>query len=60
VSDKVFPLRGGVLMSDDRERLSDNTEEQDSTLTKVAGLAPLFELAIRVLELLLKILRIIN
>ena len=40
--------------------LPDKKEEQGPTLTKLTTLAPLFDLLIRVLELILKILRIIN
>jgi hypothetical protein len=46
-------------MSKDEDRLPDKEEEQDR-LTKVVSLAPLFELVIRILELVLKILRIIT
>jgi hypothetical protein len=47
-------------MSKDRESLPENKREEQDTLTRVVHLAPLFELVIRVLELLLKILRIIG
>ena len=42
------------------ERDERKTEEQGPTLSKLVYLAPLFQLVIRVLELLLRILRIIN
>jgi hypothetical protein len=58
VSEKVFPLRGGESMPKGRERLPGKKEEQDR-LTKVASLAPLPNLIIRVLELVLKILWVI-
>jgi hypothetical protein len=45
-------------MSKDRESLPENEEEQDA-LTTMVSLAPLFNLIIRALELILKILRII-
>jgi hypothetical protein len=59
---RVLPLREVTWMSEDgRNRLSSNeTEERDSLLTKVISLVPLFDLVIRLLELLLKALRIIN
>jgi hypothetical protein len=47
-------------MPDGKDRLPDKKEEQDSLLTKVVSLAPLLDLVIRVFELLLRILRIIN
>jgi hypothetical protein len=62
VSEKVFPLVEVIRLSDDNDRLPDKSDkkEEQGTLTKVVNLAPLFELVIRVLELTLKILRIIN
>jgi hypothetical protein len=42
-----------------KDRLPDKKEEQDH-LSKVMRLAPLLNLAIRILELMLKIFRIIN
>ena len=42
------------------ERDERKAEEQGPTLSKLVNLAPLFELVVRILELLLKILRIIN
>ena len=42
-----------------KKLLPDKKEERD-LLSKVRYLAPLFELILRVIELLLKILRIIN
>jgi hypothetical protein len=59
VSGKVFPSRGGDSMSKDEDRLPGKKEEQ-GPLAKVIDLAPLFELVIRILELVLKILRIIG
>jgi hypothetical protein len=47
------------MSEEDKDRLSDKKEEQDSPLAKVLCLAPLFELVIRLLELMLKIFRII-
>jgi hypothetical protein len=61
VSDKVFPLMGGDSMPDGKDRLPESKkEEQDQTLTKVMRLAPLLDLIIRLLELALKIFRIIS
>jgi hypothetical protein len=60
VSDKVFPLREVSLMSKDKDRLPDNKKEEQGPLSRVIALAPLFDLIIRVLELALKILRIIS
>ena len=46
--------------ADGRERLPDKKEERDRFLSKVISLAPLLSLVIQVLELILKILRIIK
>jgi hypothetical protein len=46
-------------MPDGKDRLPSKKEEQD-LLTKVMRLAPLFELALRILELLLKVLGVIS
>jgi hypothetical protein len=58
----VLPLVGGDAMSEDRDNLSSDkkTEERDTLLTMAIRLVPLFDLVIRLLELLLRILRIIN
>jgi hypothetical protein len=47
-------------MSKDKNRLPDNKKEEQDRLSKVTSLAPLFELVIRILEMVLKILRIIT
>jgi hypothetical protein len=47
-------------MSKDEDRLPDNKKEEQGPLSKVCAYTPLFELVIRVLELVLKILRIIS
>ena len=47
------------MMPKDRGRLPGNKKEEQDTLTKVVFLAPLLNLIIRALELILKILRII-
>jgi hypothetical protein len=47
-------------MLDGKDRLPGNKKEEQDALTKVVGLAPLLNLIVRVLELTLKILRIIN
>jgi hypothetical protein len=46
-------------MPDGRERLPESKTEERGPLAKVIDLAPLFNLIVRVLELLLKIFRII-
>ena len=46
-------------MSRDRDSLPGKKEEQ-GPLAKVMNLAPLLDLIIRILELILKVLRIIN
>ena len=46
-------------MPDGKDRLPSKKEEQDP-LTKVMRLAPLFGLALQILELLLKVLGVIN
>ena len=64
MSEKVFPLGEVTSMPDGKDSLPERDErkkeEQGPTLPKLVYLAPLFELVIRVLELLLRILRIIN
>jgi hypothetical protein len=64
VSGKVFPLGEVISMPEDntdgRDRLPESKKEEQDHLSKVANLAPLLDLVIRILELLLKILRIIN
>ena len=47
-------------MPNGKDSLPGEKEERDPTLTKVLRLAPLLELVIRILELMLKIFRIIN
>jgi hypothetical protein len=47
-------------MSKGKEHLPGKKEEQDRILSKAISLAPLFNLIIRVLELIFKILRIIK
>jgi hypothetical protein len=47
-------------MSKDRESLPENKREEQGTLAKVIYLAPLFELALHLLELMLKLLGVIN
>ncbi|MDR0648222.1 MAG: hypothetical protein LBF92_02655 [Synergistaceae bacterium] len=46
-------------MPDGRDRLPGKKEEQDR-LTKVTSLAPLLTLALQILELILRILGVIN
>jgi hypothetical protein len=58
VSEKGLPSGGGDSMRKGRDRLPGKKEEH-GPLSKVLDLAPLFELVIRILELMLKILRII-
>ena len=55
-----FHLEGGESMSEDRDNLSGNEKEERGPISKVKSLVPLFDLILRVLELVLKVLRIIN
>jgi hypothetical protein len=59
---KGLPSEGGDSMSEDTGSLPDksNKKEEQGLLAKVKDLAPLFELIIRILELLLKIFRVIS
>ena len=59
VREKGLPSEGGDSMPKGKKLLPDKKEERD-LLTQVRILAPLFDLIIRILELILKILRIIN
>jgi hypothetical protein len=47
-------------MPNGRDSLPGNKKEEQDTLTKAVFLAPLFSLALRLLELLLRVLRVIN
>jgi hypothetical protein len=49
-----------MRMSEDGSRLSSDKKEERGPLAKVIDLAPLFDLVLRALELLLKVLRVIN
>jgi hypothetical protein len=48
------------MSEEDRERLPESKKEEQDLLTKVRNLAPLLDLIIRILELALKIFRIIS
>jgi hypothetical protein len=47
-------------MNEDNHLPNNKKEEQDSPLTKVIGLAPLLTLILQLLELILKLLGVIN
>jgi hypothetical protein len=57
---RVLPSEGGDVMSEDRDDLSSDEKEERGPLSTVLSLVPLLDLVIRLLELLLKALRIIN
>ena len=47
-------------MSKDENNLPDKKEERDPILAKLKDLAPLLQLVVQLLELILRVLRIIN